>query len=87
MNNNLSILKDIQEVEAPDFLFTRIKQEIESKQYNVFTFSTTFSIGICLLVILILNVSFIFKYYEILPKLNNNEYTMNLMSNNSLYNE
>lgn len=82
---NLEKLNNIQRVEAPLYLFTRIQQKIEFTINNKFPKKIGWAILFSFTLIIVLNINMVLKY-----DLNTNEtegyvQSIHLISNNSLY--
>ncbi|MCX6148282.1 MAG: hypothetical protein NTW25_13695 [Candidatus Kapabacteria bacterium] len=87
MDRNLELLENIQKVDAPPFLLTRIKQQIENSNYSKFSSKFTLSLGLSFLVLLILNTSIILHHKNHQKDEKQIANSFGLMLNNSLYNE
>ena len=87
MKNTLDLLGQIQSVEAPPFLLTRIRQRIDEAQQAGFSPRLIWSFGVSLLVLLCLNVAVILKQSPATrtDSYNNLAVSMNLVPDNSLY--
>lgn len=90
MNNNktdkqLDLLGQIQKVDAPPFLLTRIQQKI-SENYNIqFSQKFVWTIGISLSLILLMNVAVLVKQNKENNGVKRLAQSIQLMPNNSLY--
>ena len=82
---SLYLLSQIQKVDAPPFLFTRIKQKIEHTYPTKFSLKSTWSIGLSFILVLILNFMAINKRIHQTKSDNNLVKTFNLMPDKSLY--
>jgi hypothetical protein len=87
MKDNLNILENITKVDAPPFLLTRIKQQIDNSNYSKFSSKFALSLGLSFLILVILNVTIIFTQKESRMDDKQFAHSFGLMSNNSLYNE
>ena len=87
IENILGELKKIEQVETPPFLFTRIQQKITAKSSLDFSKKVVWAYGFVFLIILTVNIFVIFT--KINEKTNevNIAQVMNLVPNNSIYNE
>ena len=87
IENILGELKKIEQVETPPFLFTRIQQKITAKPSLNFSKKVVWAYGFAFLIILTVNIFVIFT--KINEKTNevNIAQVMNLVPNNSIYNE
>ncbi len=90
MNSNnkklsLDLLGQIHKVDAPPFLFTRIKQRIENTCTSRFSLKLTWSIGLSFILVLALNFMVINKRIHQIRSDNTLVNTFNLMPDNSLY--
>lgn len=87
MKYNLQILDEIQKVEVPPFLLTRIKQQIENSSYNKFSFKLALSLSLSFIFVILLNTSIILHHKNQRHNENNFSHTFGLVSTNSIYNE
>ena len=87
IENILKKKKKIEQVETPPFLFTRIQQKISAKHSLNFSKKVVWAYGFAFLFILTVNIFVIFT--KINEKTNevNIAQVMNLVPNNSIYNE
>ncbi len=61
MQHPLDILEEIQQTEAPPFLLTRIRQKINGLHTSGFSPRLTWSLGISLLTVLLINAAVLMK--------------------------
>ncbi len=93
IDNKLDLLKQIKEVEAPLFLLTRIKQQIENLGNVEAPVNWKWAFAVSAVLILTLNISILFKSNdttEVIGKsggIENVVKSMNLTTTNQLYNE
>lgn len=86
MKEPFDMLSQIQQVDVPPFLWTRIQQKIKSEQENKFSPAFAYLLGLSFLLLIGLNVSAIKqKTYHTVSESNNIAQTMNLLPNNTLY--
>ncbi|MDI1355845.1 MAG: hypothetical protein PSX36_13060 [bacterium] len=82
---NLDLLDRIKQVDAPAFLFTRIRSKIESTNNIRFSAPWVVAGSFVLLVVVLLNVTIVFGNNKTDVKNNNLSQSLNLMSDNTLY--
>ena len=83
--SDLEVLSQIVKVDAPPFLYTRIKEKLKQNYTVNFTSKTSFSLGFSLVLLLILNAAVILKYQPTtLPK-KNLLVNLNIQTTNELY--
>jgi hypothetical protein len=91
LNKKLDLLKQIKEVETPPFLLTRIRQQLQNLQHTAAPVKWKWAFAVTSVVILLLNISMLFKSSFAAPKKNtgieNIVSSMNLSTANDLYNE
>jgi len=83
--HSLELLEQIQKVEAPPFLFTRIQQRILNASLSEFSPRLTWTISLSFLLVLIINFAVMTQRVK---QTNTNPdlvETFQLMQNNSLY--
>lgn len=85
MEFNLDILKQIQKVEVPPFLFTRIQQQIDNGYSLKFSKRLAWSLGISFLIVLIMNAAVLTYGTKKAGRSNDLAQEMGLMPKNSLY--
>ena len=89
MNNDkidkLDLLDQIQHVEAPPFLLTRIRQKIETKASKFFSPKLTWTLLAILFVVLMLNASILIERMNEAGNDKNLVEVLHLLPNNSLY--
>jgi hypothetical protein len=61
MDKKLELLSQIESVEAPPFLLTRIKQQIENERVNQFSPRVTWALSISMVLIVSLNLAVLFR--------------------------
>jgi hypothetical protein len=87
MKLNLDSLKEIKKVDAPEYLWTRIQQAVESSIDAKFSSKWSFALGVAVVCLLCLNSSVFFSNFnEGATEIDLVE-TLKLDSNNTLYNE
>lgn len=87
MKLNLDKLKEINKVDAPDYLWTRIQQAVESSAETKFSTKWSYALGIAVICLVCLNSSLFFSNFDGDSKEIDLVETLNLDSNNTLYNE
>lgn len=93
INTKLDLLKQIKQVDAPHFLLTRIRQQIENLSYVEAPVKWKWAFAASAILILALNVSIFFKSADTTTAAGKNTgienvvKSMNLTSTNNLYNE
>jgi hypothetical protein len=87
MKLNLDKLEEIKKVDAPDYLWTRIQQAVESSTVTKFSTKWSYALGIAVLCLVCLNSSLFFSNFNGDSTETNLVETLNLDSNNTLYNE
>ncbi len=87
MNNPIELLDQIKKVDAPPFLVTRIRQKIENSRQSRFSTGISWSLGISLLVVVVLNITIMMKQTHSTKTAqdSNLAVAMNLIPTNSLY--
>jgi len=89
IENKLDALKKVKQVEAPPFLLTRIKQQIQNQQNTAAPVKWRWAFAVSTIIILALNLSILFtqkssdKISGIEPVVN----SMHLSNTNALFNE
>ncbi len=78
-------LDNIQAVEAPPFLFTRIQQRIKNEQATRLTPNMTWALGLSFVLILAINVTAMISAYKADHTSPDLVKTFNLMQDNNLY--
>lgn len=90
IDNKLDLLKQIKDVDAPPFLLTRIRQQIQNLENVEAPVKWKWAFAISAVLILALNVSILFKSTDTQtakPGIENVVKALNLSSANNLYNE
>jgi hypothetical protein len=91
LNKKLDLLKQIKEVDAPPFLLTRIKQQVQNIQQAEAPVKWKWAFAVASIAILLLNISMLFtSSFSSTKKTTGIESivrTMNLSTANDLYNE
>jgi len=90
IDQKLEQLKQIQEVETPDFLLTRIRQQIQNRQMAQAPVQWKWTFASLGIVILALNVSLLFKQGNKIDdqaEINTYINTLHLTNSNNLYHE
>ena len=90
IDNKLDGLKKIRQVDAPPFLLTRIRQQIQSLQDAPAPVKWKWAFAVSTILVLALNISILFKSTDTQPTkpgIENVVKSMNLSSANNLYNE
>jgi len=87
MNNPIDLLEQINKVDAPPFLLTRIKQKIENAQQASFSKGLSWSLVISLCMMLLLNIAIMMKHTNSTTSIQDSTIAaaMNLLPTNSLY--
>lgn len=80
-------LSQVKKVEATPFLFTRIQQRISEATTNKFSGKASLSLAFALVAIVILNIVIIQNYGKPQNSESNFVQNMNIITNNSIYNE
>lgn len=83
--SDLEVLSQIAKVNAPAFLYTRIKEKLRHNYTVNFTPKISVSLGFSLVLILILNAAVILKYQPRSLPQKNLLVSLNLQSTNDLY--
>jgi hypothetical protein len=78
-------LENIQRVEAPEFLFTRIQQKIQQKKQHTLPPRFAWAVAASLLLILSLNLFVVFNSSRKAEEASNWTKSMNLVNDNSFY--
>lgn len=84
---DLDNLRKIQRVEAPPFLFTRIKQKIEQTKVDTMPKVTALAMSLAFVFILVVNTVTLVYYPKEKSTHESFAKSMNITSNNALYNE
>jgi hypothetical protein len=91
LNKKLDLLKQVKQVDAPPFLLTRIKQQLQNMQQAEAPVKWKWAFAVTSIVILLLNISMLFTSPFSGTKKNTGiesiVRTMNLSTANDLYNE
>jgi hypothetical protein len=92
IDDKLDALKGIKEVDAPPFLFTRIRQRINNLQNVAAPVKWKWAFALTSVVILAITLSILINFVSVIPATKNTEAQtivnlMNLSSKNDLYNE
>jgi hypothetical protein len=91
IENKLDALKQIKQVDAPPFLFTRIKQQIHALNTVEAPLQWKWTFGVASVVILLLNIASLLNTPESTPSkqtgIENIVTSMDLATSNTLYNE
>ncbi len=92
INSEIDLLKQIKHVDAPPFLFTRIKQSIDGMTYMEAPKQWKWALGLSVGIVLVLNLSVLLQAEKMALKLRKSNtqlivQSMNLITNNTLYNE
>ncbi len=93
INTKLDLLKQIKQVDAPPFLLTRIRQQIDNLSNVEAPVKWKWAFAASAILILALNVSIFFKYDDTTASAGKNTgienvvNSMNLTTSNQLYNE
>jgi hypothetical protein len=90
-NKNMDVLKQIKEVDAPPFLLTRIKQQIQNQQLAEAPLKWKWSFALAFAVVLALNISTLLGAGNIVekkhPGVENIVNSLGLSATNDLYYE
>jgi hypothetical protein len=86
-DNKYDLLGRIERVAAPPFLLTRIQQRIQTKKEYLFSPRIVWGLSLCMIIIMVVNFTFIFNQTRINKVEKNIAKEMNLIPNNELYNE
>jgi hypothetical protein len=84
---NINNLDNIKKVEVPPFLYTRIQQKIEFLDATIMPTKHTWAINLSLCLVIVLNIGIIYSYNAKTNSTKNYAESINLISDNSLYNE
>lgn len=91
IDNKLDLLKQIQEVDAPPYLLTRIRQQLQNLDNIEAPVKWKWTFAFSSVVILALNLSVFFKQVDVSREDNTGIETvvnsMNLVTTNNIYNE
>ena len=82
---DLEMLTNISKVEAPPFLFTRIKEKVSLNQAINYSPKISHTLGWSLAIVLIINMAVIFKYSQVNSGKKDLLVNLNLQANNNLY--
>jgi hypothetical protein len=82
---DLEMLTHISKVEAPPFLFTRIREKVLQNQALNYSPKISRTLGWSLALVLIINMVVIFKYRQINSGKKDLLVNLNLQANNNLY--
>lgn len=82
---DLDNLENIQRMEAPPFLFTRIQQKIEQSKKERMPKTVAITLSLSFLMMIVLNAMVFFKYNSKTPSTESFAQSMHITSNNSLY--
>lgn len=85
MKHPLELLDQIQKVEAPPFLMTRIRQKIDAAAANQIPGSWVWSLGLSFILVMGLNIAIIVNNMQVPATDDNIVNTMNLSPDNALY--
>lgn len=85
MKHPLELLDQIQKVEAPPFLMTRIRQKIDAAAANQIPGSWVWSLGLSFILVMGLNIAIIVNNMQVPTTDDNIVNTMNLSPDNALY--
>ena len=85
MNEQIEILKNIQKVDAPPFLYTRIQERIRQQMADRISPQWAWSMGLTCLLIFSLNLSIVFSKEKKEVRENNLAKEMRLMPSNNIY--
>ncbi len=91
IDNKLDLLKQIREVDAPPFLLTRIRQQIQNLDNEAAPVKWKWAFAFTSVAILVLNISIFFKTANTIETKTTGIKTvinsMNLASSNNIYHE
>jgi hypothetical protein len=92
INKTLDLLKQIKQTEAPPFLLTRIKQQLQNLQHTEAPVKWKWAFAVSLIIILALNISTLSNSSGTIPVTENTEAqnivnSLNLSTQNDFYNE
>jgi len=85
LNDHLDKLDQIQHLDPPPYLFTRIQQKIQTSEDNKFSTKISRALAFSFFFILILNLYMITSIETRSVTVNNSEDTFNLLPHNNLY--
>jgi hypothetical protein len=92
INKTLDLLKQIKQVDAPPFLLTRIRQQLQNLQHTEAPVKWKWAFAVSLIIILALNISTLSNSSGTIPVTENTEAqnivnSLNLSTQNDFYNE
>jgi hypothetical protein len=86
MKHQIDLLDNINKVEAPPYLLTRINQKIRATKEDNFSKNWVVTLGLSLFVLVILNTQILINNNDYLPSQEESfAESMNLTTNNTLY--
>jgi len=85
MENELNILDQVQKVNAPPFLLTRIQQRIRNKKESQFSPTLSWVLSLSLAIIVVVNGAVLTNMIIASKQEKNLLQSMNLLPNNELY--
>jgi hypothetical protein len=85
MEMNNEPIENIQSVEAPPFLYTRIQQRIKNEQAARMPGKMTWAVGLSFLLILCINIGAVVSASRADHAASNLVKTLNLMQDNTIY--
>lgn len=85
MDNELNLLEQIQHVNAPPFLLTRIQQHIRNKKESSFSPALTWVLSLSLAIVVIANSALLVNTVITSKHEQNLAQSMNLLPQNELY--
>jgi hypothetical protein len=85
MDNELNILEQIQRVNAPPFLLTRIQQRIRNKKESSFSPTLSWVLSLSLAIVVIANGALLVNTVITSKREKNLAQSMNLLPQNELY--
>jgi hypothetical protein len=92
INKTLDLLKQIKQTEAPPFLLTRIRQQLQNLQHTEAPVRWKWAFAASLIIILAINISMLKNAANVYPVTENTEAqnivnSLNLSTQNDFYNE
>lgn len=85
MKNDLNLLEQVQKVNAPPFLLTRIQQRIRNKKDNSFSPTLSWVLSLSIAIVVIANCAIIMNTTLESQREKNLAQSMNLLPHNELY--
>lgn len=82
---DIELLEQIQQVDVPEFLYTRVQQKIQENITNTIPTWATYLVGFSFLLLVAINLSAVISYSKAQQSTSKMAKDMNLLPNNNLY--